>query len=101
MSGAFASWAAAQHAWRSHARRQQCQVNAPGTQRCPFVSQAATYFVTDVAGIAIEMKYHAFDFYKIWQEPAMARKLIGVLMITNAFGSLSCALQRPKPAPRQ
>jgi len=59
------------------------------------LSQAATYFVTDVAGIAIEMKYHAFDFYKIWQEPAMARKLIGVLMITNAFGSLSCALPNP------
>ena len=53
--------------------------------------QAATYFVTDVAGIALEMKYHAFGFYQIWQEPAMARKLIGVLMITNAFGSLLCA----------
>lgn len=53
--------------------------------------QAVTYFVTDVAGIAIEMKYHAFGFHRIWQEPAMARKLIGVLMITNSFGSLLCA----------
>ena len=47
--------------------------------------------MTDVAGIAIEMKYHAFKFYNIWDEPRIARKLIGVLMITNAFGSLSCA----------
>ena len=53
--------------------------------------QAATYFVTDVMGLAIEMKYHAFGFYKIWNEPRIARKLIGVLLITNTFGSLSCA----------
>ena len=33
----------------------------------------------------------------------MARKLIGVLMITNAFGSLSCALSNPRcsTSPRQ
>jgi hypothetical protein len=58
--------------------------------------QAATYLVTDVMGLAIEMKYHAFGFYKIWNEPRIARKLIGVLLITNTFGSLSCAA---KPSP--
>ena len=54
--------------------------------------------MTDVMGLAIEMKYHAFGFYKIWNEPRIARKLIGVLLITNTFGSLSCAAE-PSPRP--
>ena len=51
--------------------------------------QAVTFFVSDVIGIAIEMKYHAFKFLPVMGQRHITKPILKVMLITNTFGSLS------------
>ena len=47
--------------------------------------QAVTFFVADITGISIEMKYHEFEFSKhMLRRPW---RMLSYLMITQLFGS--------------